>query len=232
LPELSIIMPVFNERDTADEAVRTVLDTELPVADFELIVVDDGSTDGTHEVLENGSWPPNVKLFTHESNRGKGAAIRTGLEQAEGTWSAIMDADLEYDPADLAKVLKPLIEGEAEVVFGSRAFRGHTAYNFWYVIGNRGLTLAANVLYNTWLSDIMTCHKAMRTEVFRSLGLREDGFAIEPEIAARALRLGLLIYEVPIEYRARRRQEGKKLTAIDGFRVLRTLIRCRIAGAR
>jgi dolichol-phosphate hexosyltransferase len=232
LPELSIIMPVFNERDTADEAVRTVLDTELPVADFELIVVDDGSTDGTHEVLENGSWPPNVKLLTHESNRGKGTAIRTGLEQAEGTWSAIMDADLEYDPADLAKVLKPLIEGEAEVVFGSRAFRGHTAYNFWYVIGNRGLTLAANVLYNTWLSDIMTCHKAMRTEVFRSLGLREDGFAIEPEIAARALRLGLLIYEVPIEYRARRRQEGKKLTAIDGFRVLRTLIRCRIAGAR
>jgi glycosyltransferase involved in cell wall biosynthesis len=229
MPDLSILMPVFNERATAAEAIEGVLGADLPVGDFELIIVDDGSTDGTRELLREGSWPDNVRIVEHDANRGKGAAIRTALEHAEGTWSTIMDADLEYDPADFTPVLEPLIEGKAAAVFGTRAFEAHTAYSFWYVVGNKGVTFAANLLYNRWLSDIMTCHKAMGTDLFRSLPLRENGFAIEPEITAQLLVRGVQIYEVPIVYRARSRELGKKLTAADGFRVLRTLVRCRIA---
>lgn len=230
MPDLSILMPVFNERATVAEAIAGIEDANLPVDDFELIVIDDGSSDGTGDLLRDGSWPANVKLLSHERNRGKGAAIRTGLEHATGTWSTIMDADLEYDPADLTLVLEPLMEGKADAVFGTRAFEAHTAYSFWYVVGNKGVTFAANLLYNSWLSDIMTCHKAMRTDLFRSLRLRENGFAIEPEITAQLLLGGTQIYEVPIVYRARNREQGKKLTSADGFRVLRTLLRCRIAG--
>jgi hypothetical protein len=154
--------------------------------------------------------------------------VRTALQHATGTYAAILDADLEYRAADLAVVLEPLLDGRASVVFGTRAFASHSAYGFWYVIGNKLVTFATNLLYNTWISDVMTCHKAMRTDLFRSLPLRERGFAIEPEIAARVLRAGERIYEVPIVYRARSREEGKKLTAIDGLRVLRTLVRCRL----
>jgi glycosyltransferase involved in cell wall biosynthesis len=232
LPELSIIMPVFNERATIEEAVAGVLKARFPVADFELIIVDDGSSDGTDELLRSNTWPSHVRILTHESNKGKGAAIRTGLGDARGSWAAIMDADLEYDPEDLGRVLEPLVEGEVEAVMGTRAFEAHTAYSFWYVVGNKFVTLFANFLYNSWISDMMTCHKAMRTELFRSLGLREDGFAIEPEIVAQLLLRRVRIQEIPIAYRARKREEGKKLTAIDGFRVLRTLVRCRVAGAR
>jgi dolichol-phosphate hexosyltransferase len=229
MPDLSILMPVFNERATVADAIEGVLGAELPVGDFELIVVDDGSTDGSGELLDERSWPENVKIVHQDRNRGKGAAIRTALKHATGTWSTIMDADLEYDPADLTPVLEPLTEGKAHAVFGTRAFEAHTAYSFWYVVGNKGVTFAANVLYNRWLSDIMTCHKAMSTELFRSLRLRENGFAIEPEITAELLLKGVQIHEVPIVYRARSRELGKKLTATDGFRVLRTLLRCRIA---
>jgi glycosyltransferase involved in cell wall biosynthesis len=232
VPDLAIVMPIFNERATAQQAINDVLDAELPVADYELLVVDDGSTDGTRELLEATEWPSPVRVLAHERNRGKGAAIKTGLAAASAVWTVIMDADLEYDPADLAVVLDPLIRGKAEVVFGARTFKSHTAFNFWYVVGNKGLTLTASLLYNTWLSDIMTCYKAMPTELFRNLDLRENGFAIEPEIAARVLRHGIPIYEVPVGYRARRREEGKKLSAMDGLRVLRTLVRCWIAPSR
>jgi glycosyltransferase involved in cell wall biosynthesis len=232
VPDLAIVMPVFNERATVEKAIRDVLDAELPLTDYELLVIDDGSTDGTRELLETTEWPPPVRVLAHERNRGKGAAIKTGLGAASAAWTVIMDADLEYDTADLAAVLEPLTRGEAEVVFGARTFKSHTAFNFWYVVGNKGLTLTANLLFNTWLSDIMTCYKAMPTELFRSLDLRENGFAIEPEIVARVLRHGIQIYEVPVGYRARRREEGKKLRAMDGLRVLRTLVRCRIASSR
>ena len=170
-----------------------------------------------------------MKIVFHDRNRGKGAAVRTALTHATGEYAAILDADLEYRAVDLAPVLEPLLAGEATVVFGTRAWSAHTAFSFWYVLGNKAVTLATNVIYNCWISDVMTCHKAMRTELFRSLPLREPGFAIEPEIAARVLRAGERIYEVPISYRARSRAEGKKLTALDGARVLRTLIRCRIS---
>jgi dolichol-phosphate hexosyltransferase len=225
---LSILMPVYNERATVERAIADALTAELPVASRELILVDDGSTDGTRELLAAGEWGDGVKVVFHERNLGKGAAIRTALQHATGEYAAVLDADLEYQAADLGPVVAPLLDGEATVVFGTRAWASHTAYSFWYVVGNKAVTLAANVLYNCFISDVMTCHKAMRTDLFRSLPLRERGFAIEPEIAARVLRAGERIYEVPISYRARTRDEGKKLTAVDGLRVLKTLVRCRV----
>lgn len=226
---LSILMPVYNERATVHTAIRRVLETELPVDHLELVVVDDGSTDGTSDVLENEEWPDSVRVLHHARNRGKGAAVRTALAEASGHYSAIFDADLEYQPNDLAALLPPVLSGEAKAVFGTRAFTSHSAYGFWYVVGNKTVTMLANILYNSWLSDVMTCHKVMSTELMRSLGLREPGFAIEPEIAARLLRGGTRIYEVPISYTARSREEGKKLTGLDGLRVARTLLRCRVS---
>jgi glycosyltransferase involved in cell wall biosynthesis len=226
---LSILMPVFDERSTVEEAIDDALTAELPVESRQLVIVDDGSTDGTRELLDDRDWPAEVTLVHHERNQGKGAAVRTALQHATGEWSAIFDADLEYRAADLAPVLEPLLRGDARVVFGTRSWSSHAAFSFWYVMGNKAVTTATNVLYNCWISDVMTCHKAMNTDLFRSLDLRERGFAIEPEIAARVLRAGERIYEVPISYTARSREEGKKLTAVDGLRVLRTLVRCRLS---
>jgi len=226
--DLSILIPVFNERDTVESAIDQVLATEYPVDDIELVIVDDGSTDGTAELLAARPHHPRVKLLAHERNAGKGAAVRTALKHAGGTYSAIMDADLEYDPGDLAKLLQPLLDGEVEVVFGARGFESHSAFSFWYVMGNKGVTLVANLLFNSWLADIMTCHKVMRTDIFRSLGLEARGFDIEPEITARLMAGGYQIYEMPIRYQARSRTEGKKLTALDGLRVVRKLVECRL----
>ena len=227
-PTLTILMPVFNERATIDAAITDALEAELPVAARELVIVDDGSTDGTRERLRERTLPDNVHVVFHDRNRGKGAAIRTGLVHANGRFAAILDADLEYAAADLGPLLQPLLAGEAKVVFGSRAWTSQASFSFWYVVGNKAVTFATNLLYNSWISDVMTCHKAMSTDLFRSLPLRERGFAIEPEIAARVLRAGVRIHEVPISYRARSRDEGKKLTSLDGLRVLRTLLRCRV----
>jgi len=221
-------MPVFNERETVLAAIEDALTAELPVARRELIVIDDGSTDGTRELLGATDFAPNVRLLLHERNAGKGAALRTGLQHATCTFTAVLDADLEYDAADLASLLEPLLAGNSKVVFGTRMWSSHAAYSFWYVVGNKAVTFATNLLYNCWISDVMTCHKAMRTDLFRSLRLRERGFGIEPEIAACVLKAGERIYEVPVTYRARSRGAGKKLTAIDGLRVLRTLVRRRI----
>jgi glycosyltransferase involved in cell wall biosynthesis len=228
-PQLSILMPVFNEIDTVEHAIDAVLKADID-ADFELIVVDDGSTDGTRELLFEREWPERVRLYKHEGNQGKGAAVRTALTHARGELSAIMDADLEYDPNDLAGLLPPLREGLSNAVFGVRAFDGYTSHSFMYVMGNKGVTLAANVLFNVYLRDLMTCHKMIRTDVFRALPLQARGFDIEPEIAARLLQRGEQIFEVPVHYKARPSEAGKKLTSADGFRVLRTLIRCRLDG--
>jgi dolichol-phosphate hexosyltransferase len=227
-PELSIIVPVFNERLRVRDALEEIASVDLPVEDLEVVVVDDGSTDGTRDLLREGPWPDHVRFFEHDRNRGKGAALRTGLAEARGRWTAIMDADLEYDPAEIAKLLEPLKAGKADVAYGVRGFEAHSAFGFWYVMGNKFVTLATNVLYDAWLADIMTCHKVLPTEAFRSFDLRENGFAIEPEITARVLLSGMRIYEVPITYAARSREDGKKLTALDGMRVLRTLLRCRL----
>jgi glycosyltransferase involved in cell wall biosynthesis len=227
-PQVSILMPVYNELATVERAIDEVLAADLP-ATTELIVVDDGSTDGTAEVLANGNWPADrVRLFRHERNEGKGAAVRTALEHAQGEFSTIFDADLEYAPDDLGTLLPPLLDGTTNAVFGERAFDGYTSHSFLFVLGNRSVTLAANVLFNVYIKDLMTMHKAIRTDIFRSLPLREPGFAIEPEIAARLLQRGERIYEVPVRYKARPTSEGKKLTWVDGLRVLRTLLRCRL----
>jgi glycosyltransferase involved in cell wall biosynthesis len=224
---LSILMPVYNERQRVERAIAEVLHTELP-SDFELIVVNDGSTDGTAEILKaNGSWDGRVRLVEHETNQGKGAAVKSALELARGEFAAIFDADLEYEPTDLARLMPPLMDQRANACFGVRAFDGYTSHSFLFVLGNKGVTLAANVLFNVYLRDVMTCQKMMRTELFRSLPLRSRGFAIEPEIAARLVQRGERIFEVPVQYRARSTEEGKKLTALDGFRVLGTLLRCR-----
>jgi dolichol-phosphate hexosyltransferase len=167
-------------------------------------------------------------VIHHDRNRGKGAAVRTALAAARGEFAAIFDADLEYEPADLATLLPPLVEGRTNAVFGVRAFDGYTSHSFLYVMGNKLVTLVANVLFNVYLRDLMTCHKAMRTEVFRSLPLRASGFTIEPEIAARLIQRGERIFEVPVRYHARSFEEGKKLTAGDGVQVVGTLIRCRL----
>jgi glycosyltransferase involved in cell wall biosynthesis len=220
-------MPVFDEVATVRRAIDDVLAADLGV-ETELIVVDDGSTDGTRQLLEAERWPDRVRVLHHDRNRGKGAAVRTGLAAARGEFTAIFDADLEYEPDDLAALLPPLVEGRTNAVFGVRAFDGYTSHSFLYVMGNKLVTLVANVLFNVYLRDLMTCHKAIRTDVFRSLPLRASGFTIEPEIAARLIQRGERIFEVPVRYHARSFEEGKKLTAGDGVRVVGTLLRCRL----
>ena len=195
-------MPVFNERLRLERAVDAVLAANVS-DDLELLIIDDGSTDGTREILREASWPAEVRVIYHDRNRGKGAAIRTALAEARGLYTTIMDADLEYEPSDIPALLGPLRAGDAQAVFGTRGFQSHSAYSFWYVVGNRAVTFAANLLYNSWVSDMMTGQKAMSTELFRSLELRAGGFAIEAEITARLLRRGVRIYEVPITYTAR-----------------------------
>jgi glycosyltransferase involved in cell wall biosynthesis len=224
-------MPVYNEAATVKQAIEDVLAARIGV-DIELIVVDDGSTDGTLDVLRGSAWPTNVRVLEHDRNQGKGAAVRTALAEARGEFSAIFDADLEYDPSDLGNLLPPLLNGDTNAVFGVRVFDGYTSHSFLYVLGNRGVTLVANVLFNVYLRDLMTCHKVIRTEIFKSLPLRAEGFAIEPEIAARLLQRGERIFEVPVHYKARGSDEGKKLTSMDGLRVVATLVRCRFTSGR
>jgi glycosyltransferase involved in cell wall biosynthesis len=228
---LSILIPVYNEIDTVERAIAAVLEAPLPL-ERELVIVDDGSTDGTRELLTGREWPDSVRILLHEQNQGKGAAVRTALAAATGEFSAIFDADLEYDPADLGHLVKPLLDGKTNACFGVRAFGGEASHSYLYVLGNRGVTFACNVLFNAYLKDIMTCHKVIRTKVFQGLELRESGFAIEPEITGRLLQRGERIYEMPCSYVARPTSEGKKLTAVDGFRVLRTLARIRLGGGR
>jgi len=229
MADLSVLMSAYNEEATIASAIGRVLEADYPVDDVELVLVENGSTDGTREALAAGRWPESVRIIHVDQNRGKGAGIRTALEHARGHWSAILDADLEYDPAEIKLLLSPLLEGKADAAIGTRLFQSHSAYGFWYVAGGRAINLMANILYNSWLSDICNCYKVAETDVLRSLELSEDGFGIDAEIPARLLRGGHKIYEVPVTYRARSREEGKKLTARAGVRVLATLVRCRIA---
>jgi glycosyltransferase involved in cell wall biosynthesis len=194
------------------------------------VIVDDGSTDGTREWLLAQDLPDDLRVLLHEENQGKGAAIATALRHATRTYATVMDADLEYDPRQIAPLLRPLLDGDAQAVYGVRGFEAHSAYSFWYVLGNKTVTMAANVLFNAWLSDTMTCMKVLSTALWRELALRERGFTFEAEITARLIRAGVRIYEVPIAYRARSREAGKELTAADGVRVLRTLLRTRLDG--
>lgn len=226
---VSLIVPVYNEAATIRELLARVED--LPFAK-KLVIVDDGSTDGTSEILaELAPSHPHWHVIT-QANRGKGSAIRAAIPHLVGDITVIQDADLEYDPAEVPGLIEPIERGAADVVFGSRLSGGRPqrAYLFWHLVGNRFLSLLANVLYNTTLSDIETGYKAFRTDILRSLDLREDTFAIEPEITARVCERKLRIYELPISYYGRSYAEGKKITWKDGFRAAWVLLRIRILG--
>lgn len=203
-------MPVYNEFETLRPAVEAVLAVER--AD-ELIVVDDGSTDGTHDLYPAiAALDDRIKIYMHPKNQGKGAAVRTGFDKATGDILLIQDADLEYDPRDYPALVRPIEEGRAAVVYGSR-FRGGPTKTmfFWHMVGNKFLTLVTNIIYNTILSDMETCYKVFRADVIRGIPLRSKGFEFEPEITSKVLKRGYRIYEVPISYNGREFEEGKKL---------------------
>ena len=224
--KLSILMPVYNEAAFVGNAIKQALDVTYP-CEVELVVVDDGSRDGTAEVLE-AIDDPRVVVEAHPRNRGKGAAIRTAADVATGDYMVILDADLEYDPQDIPKLLEPVLDGRATVVYGNRTFGSHSAYSFWYVMGNKGVTTAANMIFNSYISDLETCFKLMPLALFRSLRLRSAGFGMEAEITGKLLRRRIRPYEVPISYRARTRDEGKKITWKDGVEALWILARERL----
>ncbi|XTZ19017.1 glycosyltransferase family 2 protein [Micromonospora echinospora] len=216
--KLSILMPVFNEEERIADALKQALAVEYP-CDIELLVVDDGSRDGTAEVLSRVD-DTRLRVITHPRNAGKGAAIRTAVAHAEGDYMVILDADLEYDPQDIPKLLAPVLDGRAQVVYGNRTFGSHSAYSFWYVMGNKGVTTAANVLFNSYIGDLETCFKLMPIELYRSLDVRSRGFGMEAEVTGKLLRRRIRPYEVPISYRARGREEGKKITWKDGVEAI------------
>ena len=225
--KVSVIVPVFNERNTLPEILRRMRTVELPDGiEREIIVVDDGSSDGTRDVLKQ-LGDSTVRVVMHENNRGKGAAVRTGFAHATGDYVLIQDADLEYDPEDWPKLMTPVLRGKARVVYGSRFTGERRNMLFLHWIGNRALSLTTNILYNTTLSDMETCYKLIDRSIINSLDLRADRFDFEPEITAKILKRGIRIYEVPISYTGREFDEGKKITWRDGFAALWTLVKYR-----
>ncbi|MEU8253973.1 glycosyltransferase family 2 protein [Micromonospora inaquosa] len=216
--QLSILMPVYNEAERVAEALKQAFAVQYP-CEIEIVVVDDGSTDETAEILGRMD-DERLRVVTHRRNAGKGAAIKTAVDSARGEYMVILDADLEYDPQDIPKLLAPVLEGHATVVYGNRTFGSHSAYSFWYVVGNRGVTTAANVLFNSYIGDVETCFKLMPVELYRSLNIRSRGFGMEAEVTGKLLRRQIRPYDVPITYRARGRAEGKKITWRDGIEAL------------
>jgi glycosyltransferase involved in cell wall biosynthesis len=225
IKKLSVIVPVFNERNTVAEIVRRMRAVDLPV-DREIVVVDDGSDDGTRDVLTQLA-DSTVRIVKHGENRGKGAAIRTGLENSTGDAVLVQDADLEYDPEDWPKLLAPILKGRARVVYGSRFTGERRNMLFLHWVGNRFLSLVTNVLYNSTLSDMETCYKLFQRDVLDGVQLRANRFDFEPEFTAKVLRRGIRIYEVPISYAGRELHEGKKITWRDGISALWTLVKYR-----
>ena len=225
--KLSVLMPVYNEAATLAVAVKRVLDVEYP-CDMELVVVDDGSTDGSREILASLT-DDRVMGRQHPRNRGKGAAIRTAVEAATGDYMVVCDADLEYAPEEIPELLEPVLRGDAQVVYGTRSFGSNTAFSFWYVLGNKAVTMFANAMFNTWISDLETCFKLMPVALYRQLAIRSTGFGMEAEVTGKLLKGGHLPFEVPIRYKARRREEGKKLTWRDGVQALWILLRLRLS---
>ena len=222
-------MPVYNEGATLAAALKRVLDVDYP-CDVEVVAVDDGSTDGTAAVLAAVD-DPRVTVHRHAVNAGKGAAIRTAGTIATGDWIIMCDADLEYSPEEIPLLLQPVLRGEAQVVYGTRSFGSHNAYSFWYVMGNKGVTLCANLMFNAYISDLETCFKLMPLKLYRELDVQAAGFGMEAEITGKLLRRGVRPYEVPISYKARSREEGKKLTWKDGVEAIWILARIRASAA-
>jgi glycosyltransferase involved in cell wall biosynthesis len=226
---VAFIVPAYNEAATIGDVLDRIEELDF---DRQVIVVDDGSVDGTGDIVERWSDGRDGVLLIRQANRGKGAAIRAAIPHLDADIAVIQDADMEYDPVDVPALVEPIERGAADVVFGSRLRGGRPqrAYMFWHLVGNRFLSLLTNVLFNTTISDMETGYKAFRVDVLRSLDLREDDFAIEPEITAKICRRGLRIYELPIAYYGRTYDEGKKITWRDGFKAIWVLLRVRTLG--
>lgn len=230
-PTLTVVMPAYNERATIHEALRRVL--AAPVSSLEIVVVDDGSTDGTRELLTQGvALDPRVRIVLHDVNRGKGAALRTGFGEARGRFVVVQDADLEYDPDELPKLLEPLERGLADVVYGSRFAGGgaHRVLYYWHSVANQALTTLSNMVTDLNLTDMETCYKAFRREVLSEIRLEEERFGIEPEMTAKIAQLGVRVYEVPISYHGRTYAEGKKIGMRDAFRAIYCILRYGVPG--
>jgi glycosyltransferase involved in cell wall biosynthesis len=231
-PRFTLLVPAYNEQPTIEVVLRRAAELDL---DSELLVVDDGSTDGTIAAVERvqADLGERVRLLRHERNRGKGAAVRTGIAAARGEFLVIQDADLEYDPRDIPKLVGPLLEGVADVVYGTRLRGGEPqrAHLFWHYAGNRFLSLLTNILFNTTISDMEVGYKAFRTDLLRGVELTSEGFGIEPEVTAKLLRRpgGIRLYEIPISYYGRTYAEGKKITWRDGVQAVLVLLRYRFA---
>jgi glycosyltransferase involved in cell wall biosynthesis len=221
---LSVIIPVYNEAHTVEELIERVRSVAV---EKEIIVVDDCSTDGTRAVLKKYEDQAGIKIVYHEKNKGKGAALRTGLGHVSGDLVIFQDADLEYHPEEYPRLMEPILRGRADVVYGSRFLGAHRAFLFWHYLGNKLLTLLTNLLYNSCLTDMETCYKMFRRDVIESIKIKSDRFNVEPEITAKVLKRRFRVFEVPITYSGRDFTEGKKITWKDGFSALLTLIKYR-----
>jgi glycosyltransferase involved in cell wall biosynthesis len=222
---LSVIMPCYNEATTIPDILAKVRAVDL---EKQIIAVDDNSSDDTYAVLcEEAATDPTMIVIRHPNNRGKGAAVRSGLARALGEIVIVQDADLEYDPQDYYELVKPIAEGRVNVVFGSRFHGRHTGMYFWNALGNKGLTFLTNLLFNCWISDMETCYKVMRTEIMRDLRLESNDFRLEPEIAAKVLKRGERIYEMPVSYLGRTYEEGKKMKPSQGLYAVLALLKYR-----
>ena len=225
-PLLSVVMPAYNEEATIEEMIRRVVAVPLRT---ELIVVDDGSKDRTREILSRLAAELPIKVIFQPQNGGKGAALRRGFQEVTGDLVIIQDADLEYSPEEFPGLIELIVQGRADVVYGSRFLGRHRVFMFTHYVGNRIVTLLTNVLYNTMLTDMETCYKVMRTEVLRSFKLDSSGFGIEPELTAKIFKRGYRVYEVPITYDGRGYEEGKKITWRDGVVALWVLLKYRFS---
>jgi glycosyltransferase involved in cell wall biosynthesis len=222
---VSLIVPVYNEASTIEKILARIRDVDLGMPK-EIVLIDDGSTDGTRDWLNDHADDADLLVLLHERNRGKGAAVRTGFAKATGDLFVIQDADLEYDPADIPGLITPILEGNADVVFGSRFLGGpHRVLYFWHYVGNKVITLFSDMMTNLNLTDIEVCYKAFRKEVIDSLTLVSDRFGIEVELTAKVARSGARIYEVPISYHGRTYEEGKKITWKDGIAAMWHIVR-------
>ncbi|MBI2709547.1 MAG: glycosyltransferase family 2 protein [Actinobacteria bacterium] len=224
-------MPVFNERATLRLALERLLAVSMPLP-TEVLVVDDGSTDGCTDTIADLVDADRVRLVRQDPNQGKGAALQRGFHEARGDLLTILDADLEYDPRDLPNLVSPILGGETAVVYGTRSYGGHAAFSFWFVLGNKLLALWASLLFDAWLTDIETCLKVAPTALWRKVDLRSRGFGIEAEVTGKFLAMGERIFEHPISYRARGREEGKKIQWTDGLEALWILAKLRFAKRR
>lgn len=226
--KLSILMPVYNEAATLQKVIDRVLAIEFPQeVTTEFVIVNDGSADATPQILD-AIKDKRVRVFHQERNQGKGAAIKRAVDEATGDYMIICDADEEYRPQEIPMLVQPIIDREADVIYGTRTFGSHTSFSYWYVIGNKGVNLIANILFNAYVSDVETCFKLMPLGLYRSLGIKSKGFGMEAEVTSKLLARGYRPYEVPISYKARSRAEGKKITAWDGVEAVWIMLKIRI----